>query len=649
MFDQGPTVLSLAELNLENNDAGCDDSMCGIAGISGLEHPDLIGMAGEMNDALRHRGPDDSGLWALPDRSLVLAHRRLAIIDLSTAGHQPMHSPDGKATIVFNGEIYNYRELRDILSATGYLFRTQSDTEVILAAYLHWGERCVEKLNGMFAFAIYDIENDRLFLVRDRAGEKPLFYFHSGGCFVFASELKALMKCPVITRRLDLQAMNFFLAYGYVPRDMCILEGVKKLPPGHVLTLDRGNSHLRSRPYWTLPAFDNNAPCDAQELVDELETLLIDAVQRQLVADVPVGVLLSGGVDSSIVTAIASQISKRPVKTFTVSFPGHASHDESCYAQIVSEHFGTDHAVLPAESASFELLPELASQYDEPMADSSMIPTYLLSKLIRQHATVAIGGDGGDELFAGYSHYGWLMRQEQMRRIVPGAFRSALAASVQHLMPVGFKGRSFLIGTSGPMERSYSFVNQFFDSRLRQRLFSPLQACTPFELEWPERYKGELVAPGGSTIQNATSIDFMTYLADDILVKVDRASMLTSLEIRAPFLDYRIIEFAFSRVPDSLKVMGNQRKILPKLLAKKLLPEELDIGRKQGFAIPLTSWFKGDWGDYMKSVMLASDACFDRNEVAVLIRNQERGLANSQRIFALTMFELWRKEYGITW
>jgi len=579
---------------------------------------------------------------------MVLAHRRLAIIDLSSTGHQPMQYSSGRLTIVFNGEIYNFKELREKLAGVGYPFRTQSDTEVILAAYLHWGESCVEQLNGMFAFALYDAEKDQIFLARDRAGEKPLFYWHSGTLFAFASELKGLMKCPFFPRQLDLSAMNFFLAYGYVPREMCILEGVKKLPQGHVLVFNRLQNRLQCSAYWALPMFENKTDFDVHGLVDELKNLLTDAVQRQLVADVPVGVLLSGGVDSSIITALASQVSSRPVKTFTISFPGHAGYDESSYAQIVADHFGTDHTVMPAESASFELLPELARQYDEPLADSSMIPTYLLSRLVRQHTTVAIGGDGGDELFGGYNHYSWVLRQGQLRRYVPELFRAALAGAAHHFLPTGFRGRSYLIGAAGSIERSFSFVNQFFDSRLRKRIFTPLQAVTAGALEWPERYKGELGVPGKSAIQKATAIDFMTYLADDILVKVDRASMRTSLEVRAPFLDYRIIEFAFSHVPDTLKVNGNQRKILTRLLAKKLLPKELDINRKQGFAIPLSSWFKGEWGAYMKSVILASDACFDKNEVAELVRNQERGLANSQRIFALTMFELWRREYGIT-
>ncbi|MRR05889.1 MAG: asparagine synthase (glutamine-hydrolyzing) [Deltaproteobacteria bacterium] len=623
--------------------------MCGIAGISSIENRDLRDIGASMNGVQRHRGPDDSGVWANQDGTLVLAHRRLSIIDLSSSGHQPMEYYGGPLTIVFNGEIYNFMELREELAGVGCLFRTSSDTEVILAAYSHWGEDCFKHFNGMFAFAIYDAGKDKLFLARDRAGEKPLFYWHSGNYFAFASELKGLMKCPLLSRRLDLTAMNFFLAYGYVPRDMCILEGVKKLVPGHVLILDRRENRLDSRAYWKLPEPEQRMKFDAHELVHELRTLLTDSVRHQLVADVPVGVLLSGGVDSSIVTALASEVSGRAVKTFTISFPDHAGFDESRYAQIVASHFGTEHTVLPAESASFELLPELARQYDEPLADSSMIPTYLVSKLVRQHAAVAIGGDGGDELFGGYFHYSWLSYQEQLRKFLPKFCRDIIAEASCRFLPAGFKGRSYLIGAGGPIERSFSFVNQFFNSRLRQRLFNPLRGLKHRELERPERYKGELGALGVSTVQKAAAVDFMTYLPDDILVKVDRASMLTSLEVRAPFLDYRIIEFAFSRVPDFLKIHGGQRKILPRLLAEDLLPKSLDLDRKQGFAIPLSLWFKGDWGNYMKSVILAPDACFNRSEVSKLIRNQELGLANSQRIFALTLFELWRKEYGISW
>ena len=371
--------------------------------------------------------------------------------------------PAGSYTIVFNGEIYNFRELRDELASFGHSFRTQGDTEVILEAYRRWGERCVERFNGMFAFALYDADRDILFAARDRAGEKPLFYWYHGNTLVFASELKALMRHPEVPRRLDLEAMNFYLTYGYVPWDMCVLHGVRKLPHGHTLHFERRINRISTRSYWALPEPQFSERFDTRALVHEYKELLTDAVRRQLVADVPVGILLSGGIDSSLITAIASHVSAKPVKTFTISFPGNAAYNEESYAKIIADHFGTEHTVLPAETASIELLPELARQYDEPLADSSMIPTLLVSRLIRQHATVAIGGDGGDELFGGYPHYSWLLRQEMARRFVPAWVRSRISRCAAQYLPIGFRGRSYLMGLEGEMQNSFAFVNQFFD------------------------------------------------------------------------------------------------------------------------------------------------------------------------------------------
>ena len=500
--------------------------MCGIAGIISSIKAQDPNIVISMRDTLRHRGPDDSGLWQSPDRTTILAHRRLAIIDLSPAGHQPMRDANGRLIIVFNGEIYNFRELRDDLLSMGHSFRTQSDTEVILEAYRCWGEGCVERLTGMFSFAVYDTELDILFAARDRAGEKPLFYWHNENTLVFVSELKALMKHPDFQRRLDLDAMNFYLAYGYVPWDMCILQGVKKLPQGHTLLYERQKNRLTTRAYWSLPEPQSSERYDKKELVHELKGLLTDAVRRQLVADVPVGILLSGGIDSSLITAIATHVSDKPVKTFTISFPGHSNYDEAPFAQIVADHFGTQHTVLPAEAASVDLLLELAGQYDEPLADSSMIPTFLVSRLIRQHATVAIGGDGGDELFAGYLHYTWLLRQEMARKYLPAWARTLVSRSAEALMPVGFRGRSYLLGLEGEVQNSFAFVNQFFDRRIRHKLFLPFRETLPDSLASAERFKAELNVSGNSLTQKATAADFMTYLADDILVKVDRASML---------------------------------------------------------------------------------------------------------------------------
>ena len=597
---------------------------------------------------MSHRGPDDAGTWKSQDSAVMLGHRRLAIIDLSPAGHQPMSDASGRFTIVFNGEIYNFRELRDELASFGHSFRTQGDTEVILEAYRRWGERCVERFNGMFAFVLYDANRDILLAGRDRAGEKPLFYWHCANTLIFASELKALMQHPELPRRLDAEAMNFYLSYGYVPSDTCILHGVRKLPPGHTLLFERRSNRVAIRSYWSLPEPRLNDRHDTRDLVQEFKGLLTDTVQRQLVADVPVGILLSGGVDSSLITAIASQVSAKPVKTFTISFPGNARYNEESYAQIVADYFGTEHTVLPAAAASVELLPELARQFDEPIADSSMIPTFLVSGLIRRYATVAIAGDGGDELFGGYPHYSWLLRQEMVRRAVPAWVRSRMSRCAEQYLPVGFRGRNYLMGLEGAAPDSLASINQFFDHRTRQELFSPFRTMSPDMLMRPERFKKDMEFPGKTVVQRATAADFDSNLADNLLVKVDRASMLASLEIRTPFLDYRLIEFAFSKVPDSLRVCGGKRKILARLLARDLLPKALDLTRKQGFSIPLAKWFEGEWGTYMKSVLLDSGAWFDRKTVKDLIDGQERGLANTQRLFALTMAELWRREYRVS-
>jgi len=620
--------------------------MCGIVGICGSQINQDETLCISMRDTLHHRGPDDSGIWKSSDGSTLLGHRRLSIIDLSPAGHQPMSDTQGRYTVVFNGEIYNFQDLRDELLSFGHNFRTENDTEVILEAYRRWGERCVDHFNGMFAFALYDADRDVLFAARDRAGEKPLFYWHYGDKLVFASELKALMHHPELPRRLDHAAMNFYLTYGYVPWDMCIIKNVRKLPQGHALLFERRKNRVSVYRYWTLPE-TRSGQSDTRALLIEYRELLTDAVRRQLVADVPVGILLSGGLDSSLITAIASRISEKPVKTFTVSFPGHGGFDEEPYARAIADYFGTEHTTIPAAEASLELLPELARQYDEPIADSSMIPTFLVSRLIQQHAKVALGGDGGDELFGGYPHYSWLLNHETARRCIPVWGRSLISYGAGRYLPTGFRGRNYILGLKGGVHHGIACVNLFFDSLYRRKIFLPFRAYPPDLLEKPERFKIEAVQSDHTILQHATAVDFVSYLADDLLVKVDRASMLNSLEVRAPFLDYRLIEFAFSKVPDSLRVQGSNRKILSRLLARELLPGKHDLKRKQGFTIPLAKWFENGWGAYMKSVLLDSDAWFDKKVVTQLFKDQENGLANTQRLFALTMAELWRKEFRV--
>lgn len=622
--------------------------MCGIVGYASINKPFSPPLLLQMRDTLQHRGPDDAAAWWSQDGLVALGHRRLAIIDLSPAGRQPMADTSGRLQIIFNGEIYNYQEVRRELETRNHVFRTASDTEVILEAYLEWGDTCLRRLNGMFAFALYDRSERRLLLARDRAGEKPLFYRLDNGSIVFASELKALLADPSCPRALDPEALDFYLAFGYVPGDRCLLSGIQKLAQGHALVFDLSTGDARISTYWELPRPTSGAVQQDDELVAELEGILLDSVRLRLIADVPVGIMLSGGVDSSLVVAMAARVSSRRVKTFNISFPGHGAFDESPYAREVARHFDTEHVELPAEMATVDLLPELARQYDEPIADSSMVPTYLVSRLIRREATVALGGDGGDELFGGYWQHTWVQQQARMGGWIPRPAKRLARSAVSRLLPVGTVGRNYLYGLTADWPMNIVQFNVFFDEDARYRLLEPLGAARP-RRGAPEVYKAALCADRETPLQQATALDFRTYLVDDILVKVDRASMLCSLEVRAPFLDPRLIEFAFAKVPDRLRATAQERKILSRMLAQRLLPSTLDLKRKQGFALPLRKWLKGDWGRYIEDVLTGPEAdLFDRRVVRQLMTGQRGGFSNMQRLFSLTMIELWRREYRIT-
>lgn len=615
--------------------------MCGIVGCT-----DALTKLTRARDSMQHRGPDDAGLeWrSAAGQDVGLAQRRLAIIDCSPAGHQPMDDIQQEMTIVFNGEIYNFLELRRELESYGHRFRSRSDTEVLLAAYRQWGDDCPRHLNGMFAFCIYDMNRKTLFLARDRAGEKPLFYCHMNGRLIFASEIKALLELPGVSRKLRHEALEYYLAYGYVPGSLCMLEGIQKLPQGHAMTYDLTSDQLKVWRYWQLPAHQPDANVSDEQLLDELETRLEDSVRRQLVADVPVGILLSGGLDSSLVTAMAARVSSKPVKTFTVTFPGHGSYDESPFARQIASHFGTEHIELVGEMQSVDLLPRLAEQFDEPLADDSIVPTYLVSKLIREHATVALGGDGGDELFGGYYQHSWIQQLEQRRRHVPQMLLNLLRRPAEHLIPTGMRGRNYLLALLQDVPGGISQFNLYFDAASRRGLLAGGSNCT----SGPERFKMELASHFESTLQKSTGVDFMTYLVDDILVKVDRSSMLASLEVRAPFLDHRLIEFAFGQVPDRLKATAQERKILPRRLGARLLPPTMDLRRKQGFSLPLDAWFKNGWGQLVSDILRDADtSLFSQKAIQSLIEGQRKGRNNTRRLFSLTMFELWRRHYRV--
>jgi asparagine synthase (glutamine-hydrolysing) len=620
--------------------------MCGIVGIvSSRPCPDR-GTLACMRDTMAHRGPDDRGEWWSADGRVGFGHRRLAIIDLSAGGHQPMVDEAGPLAITFNGEIYNFLEIRAELERDGRQFRTSSDTEVVLAAYRKWGEECLRHLNGMFAFALFDGARRRLLLARDRAGEKPLFVYRASGKFMFASELKALMKAPGFPRVLDRQSLEHYLAYGYIPGSLCLLKGVNKLPQGHALSLDVDSLEERTWTYWSLPRAGNAGSEDAETLVSELEELLLDSVRLRLISDVPVGIMLSGGLDSSLVTAAAARASGSRIRTFTISFPGGGEFDETGYARIVARHFGTDHTELPAESATVDLLPRLAAQYDEPISDSSMVPTFLVSRLIRQKATVALGGDGGDELFGGYPWHSLVLQQALAQKFLSRPL-CAVAGGIAAVLPIGSPGRNFLagFGQSGPC-LGVRF-NTFFDAQARRGLLLPGETSAD-KADRPAALKASLTDPSATPLQRMTSMDFQTYLVDDILVKVDRASMLTSLEVRAPWLDPRIIEFAFERVPDRLRATPRDKKILPRLLGERWLPRELDLKRKRGFSIPFKLWAGGEWGRFMESVLLDCQAgLFSGKYISSLMDGERNRRQNFHRLFLLTMLELWRREYNV--
>ena len=621
--------------------------MCGIVGIAATEPLECREWLELGVNAIAHRGPDGEGVWWSEGDLVGLAHRRLAIVDLTSAGQQPMHYEDTKCTIVFNGEIYNYQTLRQELIEFGYRFTSQTDTEVILAAYDRWGTHCVDQFKGMFAFALFDPDRNHIFLARDRAGEKPLFYKHINGTIKFGSELKALISDKSVEIRVSPKAMDSYLSMGYVSGSDCILEGFNKLPPAHYAIFDLKTGDLFVSPYWNMPPIQSDVFRTANDdgLVETLENLLENAVGMQLVADVPVGVLLSGGVDSSLITAVASRISTK-VKTFTVGFTGYDDFDETVHARSIANHFNTEHMEFNAGEVGPEILISLARQYDEPMVDSSMLPTYLVSKLVREHCTVALGGDGADELFGGYRHYSRILKLEKFNSLLPHLVGNSIANIATFCLPQGQRGRNWIRSLAYDLSIDVPLIASLFDKSFRKKLL--LGSSLRLNEEFSETIWKNRTPESSYLLDRITRMDFLNYLPEDILVKVDRSSMLNSLEIRTPFLDSEIIEFAFSQVPLRLKADKNNRKILLRKLANKLLPPEFDAKRKQGFSVPLERWLKnGAWREFFHEILCTKDSIFDQKCVADLFKGIDAGRANGERLFSLVMFELWRREYKV--
>lgn len=603
--------------------------MCGIFGIlspGGEVTQDLVGQALAL---IARRGPDDEGVYVSPSGRAGLGHRRLSILDLSPLGHQPMADPSGRYRIVFNGEIYNFQEIRRSLEAEGEVFRSSSDTEVLLAAYVRHGRKALDRLNGMFAFGIYDALEERLFLARDRAGKKPLFYAARNGAFVFASELKQILSAGITPREISLPALNQYMSLGYAAGELSLAEGVRKLPACDALEFDLRTGRLEAGPYWDLPP--QGAPVSEAEALEYLEGALLDAVRMRLVSDVPLGAFLSGGVDSSLVVALMRRVHSGTIRTFSVGFEGIAD-DERRYAAIVARALQTDHTEIVVTPRVDDDLEHISSLLDEPIYDNSLLPTYYLSRETRRHVTVAISGDGGDELFGGYIHYHSAATARRFARLAFPPLKG-IAGLASSAMPEGFFGKNTLAGIARGQDACFTYPTQIFKPEQRQRLFTR-DVLRAMDLAAPTAYRESMMGKGGDFVTRMCRADFKTSLVDDILVKVDRASMMNSLEVRCPLLDYRIVEYAFGRVPGSLKLRGGIKKYILKRLAARHLPAELDIERKKGFDIP---------GALLRKTRIA-ERLMDFPAQPYVNRDYIQGLAEAQRSGRAY---LWHKLFGL--
>lgn len=620
--------------------------MCGILGIVNRAGIDEMLML-KMRDAMVHRGPDDAGIWMNASRTVGLAHRRLSIIDLSLLGHQPMPSYDETLWISFNGEIYNYLEIRRELLAKGYRFRSNTDTEVIICAYKEWGSGCLHKFNGMFSFGIYDAVRKTIFLARDRVGKKPLYYHVSSGRFVFASELKALILDSTISSELDMEALNHYMAFGYIGGELCIFKAVRKLPPAHAMLYNTETFESKVWSYWDTPEYEERS-LSVDELVNSLEHILTDAVRLRMISDVPLGAFLSGGVDSSLIVALMSTVSDKPVKTFSVGFD-EGRFNELPYARIVANHFGTDHHEIMVRPDAFAVLPDLVRQYDEPFADSSMIPTYYVSKATREYVTVALSGDGGDEVFGGYSSYVASVGSQYISQVVPSPLRRTISAIARKLPDTVSGKRHLLRFEYDPYDAFIDrCMNPYFNLNRRSQLFSnDVLARLNHLLDSPERERREsLQRSQYDFVNRLTYADFKTFLPDDILFKVDRASMYVSLEVRAPLLDYRLAEFSFRYIAGDKKVRHLSTKYLLKQLAKKYLPMNLDVNRKWGFSIPVADWFRGSLQDTLRHILMKNpDRYFKSRYIERLLSEHGEGVDHSGRLFAILVFSLWEQHF----
>lgn len=623
--------------------------MCGICGVVNLEtSSNLVSLPllRSMASTLIHRGPDSDGYYISSDHTVGLGFRRLQIIDLST-GDQPIPNEDNSIQVISNGEIYNFQELRKRLKALGHVFRTRTDTEVIVHAYEQYGDGCVEHFRGMFAFALWDQRNRRLLLARDRVGKKPLYYYHHPRYFVFGSELKSLLRHPGVPTEIDPEALELYWTYGYIPAPWTILSGVHKLPPAHYLVVDLEQNRVETKRYWD-PEYLPKLDITQVEASEQFLFLLKEAVRLRMVSDVPLGALLSGGIDSSLIVALMSEQAGQPIETFTIGFE-EASHDERPFANIVAQRYETKHHEYVVRPNVAEVLPELVWYLDEPMADSSALPTYYVAQMARQQVTVVLNGDGGDENFGGYRHY-----------------RSVLNSDLFNHLPGGIRN-----GVIRPI--AYSLMQNFNHSLFR-RLFNLAEhASWPtwakhehrmFMFREPER---KLLVPGERSDQNLTRnyfrdvyergicdnsldamlrADILSVLPGDLLVKMDRMSMAHSLEARSPFLDHELIEFV-AKLPTQFKVTQTKRKALLQRVAKEYLPPELLKRKKKGFSVPIHNWLERDFGDRIPEILLDKGAQireFVSPKVLESLFDSSPQKVMGHQLWALLVFEFWLSE-----
>ena len=629
--------------------------MCGITGWANLDSrtppPDgARELLHAMCERMVHRGPDSEGLFVT--NGAALGMRRLAIIDLVT-GEQPVFNEDKSVAVILNGEIYNYRELRTELEKRGHAFRSASDTEVLPHLYEEYGDEMLEKLNGMFAFALWDSRRRRLLIGRDRFGEKPLYWGIFDNTLLFASEPKVLLAHPAVKPALNLQALRQYLSFDYVPAPLSIYEGISKLPAAHKLVLEDGRAKVER--YWCL-SYKTTQPVPTEnEAAEHLRELMADAVRMRLVSDVPLGVLLSGGVDSSSVAAFAVRASTEPVKTFSISF-AEASFDESAYARGVAKFLGTDHHEerLSANLAA-NLVSEIGAWMDEPFSDPSLVPTYLLSRFTRKHVTVALGGDGGDELFAGYPMYAGLRWGEFYKRM-PLALRKHIVEPLVRLLPVktknlsfDYKALRFVTGAKyDTVARHHVWFGSFTPEEQTGLLTADTLAASDGEIYAQARLFAE-ECDNEDPVTRMQSVDTRLYLAEDILTKVDRASMAVSLEVRAPFLDPRVAEFAAS-LPSNYKLHGHKTKYILKKAVHELLPSFVTKRGKKGFGVPVAEWLKVKLRplarDLLSPERVRRAGVFNPDYVARLQDEHERGVANHRKLlWTLLMFELWHESF----